>query len=178
MHIRKQRKPKVLRVCENCNTEFFVWQSRIDIGKGKFCSTSCGKQREFNSAWKGGRRIVNGYVWVLKKDHPQANKRGYVLEHRLVVENKLGRYLKKTEVVHHINNIRDDNRIENLRLLSGQDNHIRLHMRGNKTWLGKKHKKETIKKMKLKWTVERKEKQKEVFKGKGNPNYRHGKYIT
>lgn len=64
--------------------------------------------------WKGGRSSDGqGYIRIWKPDHPSSNH-GYILEQRLVVERQLGRYLKKNEVVHHINGVRNDNRIENL----------------------------------------------------------------
>lgn len=92
------------------------------------------------------------------------------------MEEYLGRYLTKKEIVHHINHNRDDNRIENLILMDNQSVHYIEHMKGNKIWLGKKHKSETIEKMKKSWTKERKIKQSQTFKGKGNPNYKEGKY--
>lgn len=67
-----------------------------------------------NSGWKGGRFEHGGYVLVWKPEHPNANKRGYILEHRLVLSEKLGRPLMKDEVGHHLNGIKNDNRPENL----------------------------------------------------------------
>ena len=73
--------------------------------------------------WKGGRRIVDGYVKVLLQDYtPYASMRqgnGYVLEHRLVMAEHLGRALTSDETVHHINGNTTDNRIENLQLRIG-----------------------------------------------------------
>ncbi len=64
--------------------------------------------------WKGGRRIVRGYVYIYKRGHHLADKHGYVKEHILVLEQKLGRCLKSGEIGHHLNGIRSDNRPGNL----------------------------------------------------------------
>ena len=65
-----------------------------------------------------GRRVTDrGYIYIRAPDHPCAGKDGYVAEHRLVMEAHLGRHLQANEVVHHINGVKNDNRIENLELM-------------------------------------------------------------
>lgn len=77
-----------------------------------------------SKSWKGGRICVGrGYIIIYRPEHPHA-KKGYVLEHRLVVEKKLGRYLRPWEVVHHQNGIKDDNRPENLELFPSDAQHM------------------------------------------------------
>lgn len=74
----------------------------------------------------GGIRLNNGYVQIYMPNHP-FSKRKCVWEHRLVVERHIGRYLTKKEVVHHINGIRTDNRIENLMLFATHREHMSFH---------------------------------------------------
>lgn len=77
-------------------------------------------------AWTGGvSRSPRGYVRLYMPDHPDANPRGYVLEHRLVMEQSIGRRLRPEEVVHHINRVKDDNRRENLELFATNADHLR-----------------------------------------------------
>jgi hypothetical protein len=76
----------------------------------------------------GGRHhTADGYIEVsIFEDSPffpMANYRYYVMEHRLVMAEHLGRCLETWEVVHHINSIKDDNRIENLELIGCQGRH-------------------------------------------------------
>lgn len=68
-----------------------------------------------------------GYIHIWSPEHKFKDKHGYVKEHRLVMEKHIGRYLRPEEVVHHINHIRDDNRIENLMLLRNKSEHGKIH---------------------------------------------------
>ena len=86
--------------------------------------------------WKGGIKVdPDGYVHIYKPEHP-FNNHGYVLEHRLVIEEHLGRYLTKEEIVHHKNGIKNDNKLENL-IIHTRKSHAALHLKGNKIMLGK-----------------------------------------
>lgn len=77
------------------------------------------QKEENNNNWRGGKvTLKGGYIGIRCVGHPKASKKGhYVSEHRLIMEKHLGRYLKENETVHHINRIKDDNRIENLMLV-------------------------------------------------------------
>jgi len=80
-----------------------------------------------NLQWKGGINYHSAGYWrVRKPDHPRAGTSGYVFEHVLVAEAKLGRFLNKGEVVHHLNGCKTDNRPENLRVMR-QSDHLRKH---------------------------------------------------
>ena len=74
----------------------------------------------------GKKTKHNGYNRIKFPDHPKADKWGWILEHDLIMECYIGRWLKPNEVVHHINGIKDDNRIKNLQLMTRSE-HTRLH---------------------------------------------------
>jgi len=96
------------------------------------CQRTGPRSGEGHPEWKGGRTInKDGYIEIYSPDHPNRRKHTpYVLEHRLVMENHLGRYLKKTEVVHHRNGVKDDNRIENLELFEDNGKHLEKTLKG------------------------------------------------
>lgn len=84
--------------------------------RAKRCE-SCRFLGDHNPAWNGGvHKSVNGYVYIYSPKHPRADKYHgrYVAEHRLVWEKVHGQLLPDGWLIHHINGIKDDNRLENL----------------------------------------------------------------
>lgn len=86
-------------------------RSRISWRKGK-----SGPELPNFKGWLMSRAGYR-YVWV-GRDHPMGNTKGYCLEHRLVMSQHLGRVLNRSELVHHRNGVKDDNRLENLSIVS------------------------------------------------------------
>jgi len=118
------RRRAEVRTCEGCGEEDVA----LKTSKGRFCGQSCGgrfasrqqvrKRGTEHYAWKGGRVKWPGGYMAVRVDVD--GERKYVLEHRYVMEQHLGRRLERNETVHHLNGIRDDNRIENLQLRNGR----------------------------------------------------------
>lgn len=131
-------------ICVQCGNDCLVRKYRNkDAGKPIFCSQSCLsrhtashqdlshlKKYEFKKGqpahnYKGRTRHAAGYnVFCEPKGKRQ-------LEHRLIVEQFLGRKLRRNEIIHHINGVKTDNRIENLRLMT-QSEHLKLHQEEEK----------------------------------------------
>lgn len=154
--MKKQRKTGKNINCYQCKSlKYFPnWEIKQKKKRGHknfFCSKECYHKSMFgkklsektkkkmslshkgiyktNGVYKNGL----GYVMVHSPNHPNCENRGYVREHRLVMEKHLKRLLSKTEVVHHKNGIKDDNRIENLELFESHSSHMRLHKNALKT---------------------------------------------
>lgn len=77
------------------------------------------------------RIISHGYVMIFEPLHPEAMLNGYVREHRMKMSNHLGRRLRGYEEVHHINGDKQDNRLENLQLMTKAE-HTSLTHKGKK----------------------------------------------
>lgn len=112
------------------------------------------KGREFSDEWRqniasartcdyngmngyGHKKKHNaGYVLVYAPKHPHAHRDGYIMEHTVIMERHIGRYLRANECVHHKNRNRADNRIENLELMDKHEHHV-MHgkeIRGGMTY--------------------------------------------
>ena len=104
------------KVCPTCEKAYHTrWDRQVCCSKS--CARALHSKAHGNGNWKGGvNKHASGYLKELRKGHPRADKNGYVMQHRLVMEKVLGRYLEANEHIHHMNGIRDDNRPENLEL--------------------------------------------------------------
>ena len=132
------RKPTkyILVACIDCGKERWIIFSHYHPLRCQSCSCKfAGSARRPNSTgdkawnWRGGRHKQGAYycIWIPEDDFffPMANGKGYVPEHRLVMAKHLGRCLHRWEIVHHKNGIKDDNRFENLQLVS-DDRHKQI----------------------------------------------------
>jgi len=102
----------------------------------KYCSRECylkaPKDRKGvkHNRWNGGRKTTTrGYIRIYTANHPFADKRNYVLEHRLIMEKHIGRPIKLPEVVHHEGK-KSDNRIQMLILFKNNGYHTAFHRWG------------------------------------------------
>lgn len=124
------------RICPTCNTEFRLsahqrYKYRLNNNCRSYCSTSCYNKdmaAEKNPKWRGGRIVEKGYVLIYMPEHENA-KKGYIAEHRHVLEQHLGRLLTQAEVVHHIDGNPKNNSLGNLMLLPGESAHRKLHQK-------------------------------------------------
>lgn len=143
----------MIKICE-CGKEFTTYPSRIKDGRGKYCGRSCSdkytlikpgqhispgteikpntkphnfKGESFTISRKNGKK----YRLIFAPSHPYATAKGYVREHRLVMEKQLGRYLTPDEVVDHINPDETlNNSPTNLRVMKKVD-HDRMNVKLN-----------------------------------------------
>jgi hypothetical protein len=125
--------------CEWCGKPRMVRARDRKRGWGRFCSRACvnrwwstqksprDQSGPLNPNWRGGRSVhTKGYIYRYAPDHPRASN-GYVFEHILVAEEKLGRHLLPGETVHHKNGKRWDNRLGNIHIFDCPGDHARHH---------------------------------------------------
>lgn len=135
----------------NHKSSKFMWAACLDCGKERWvliknlkdiphlkserclrCSHRVNPPRgDKNIHWQGGI-YHHGCGYILLRVQPDdffypMHTDGYIMEHRLVMAKHIGRCLQKWEVVHHINSIRNDNRLQNLKLFDSNVEHMKEH---------------------------------------------------
>jgi len=126
--------------CKRCKKQRVVLydifnKNRKSRGKVSLFTGACHrchvtKKASEHPHWRGGRYLTRGYVKVYMPNWPSADSNGGVYEHRYVVECALGRQLKPYEHVHHKNRDKQDNRLENLEVVSGSKHATITHLMG------------------------------------------------
>jgi len=122
---------KVKKRCDRCGimrNELYRRGRQMICGK---CTNCAGNLSSYEQTIKHHKtrndKRKGDYILIFNPEHPQSNSKGYVAEHRLVVEEKLGRYLKSKEVVHHIDKNPKNNDIDNLMLFESNAKHQSFH---------------------------------------------------
>jgi hypothetical protein len=120
-----------MKICKYCRKQFYCRKS-IDgyirksiFNKQIFCSSLCAKKYRSGKNhpfWKGGFGNRNGYLF---------NNKMKKLWHRFIMEQYLGRKLKKYEIIHHLNGNVIDNNIKNL-IITNHSEHTKLHSKNRK----------------------------------------------
>ena len=83
--------------------------------------------------WNIKKIVKKGdYLYAVVPEHPRATKNGYVLEHRIVIENKLGRILESSEIVHHIDGNKHNNNVDNLEVMTASEHAYHHVKKGRK----------------------------------------------
>lgn len=117
-------------ICEQCGKEFTTYKNPARK-EPRFCSVKCigeSQKGNKNPAYNCGRYFdSNGYVVLFMPEHPFCGTKKTVLEHRFIMECKIGRYLENEECVHHIDGNKANNNPNNLMLFKNNSEHIKYH---------------------------------------------------
>jgi endogenous inhibitor of DNA gyrase (YacG/DUF329 family) len=112
--------------CLECGKSFYVQPSNPRLYCGRQCYEADRIKTSGIGRMHNGREVIRdsgGYLRIWEPEHPSANQ-GRVTEHRWLVEQALGRYLRSDEHVHHVNGVKDDNRLENLQVMGAQEHRL------------------------------------------------------
>ena len=134
----RQWRQKHSHPCKDCGkivgytaTRCFACAMKWKWAMGQMMSPNRGGSKQWK--WKGGRAIATrGYILILNRSHPRANKAGYVLEHILIWEQTHGKPLPKGWIIHHLNGITSDNRPVNLVALPNKKHYLLLESKAKR----------------------------------------------
>lgn len=127
---------KYKRECIICGKIFYTTLTEIKRGGGNCCSRKCYYERQRkiikkgkdSPYWNGGRiKTKKGYILVYAPNNKRSNVNGYIYEHLLIMEKYLGRPVRKEEAVHHIDENKSNNNINNLILFPTKGSHTAFH---------------------------------------------------
>ena len=114
--------------CE-CGKQKEIRGDHLSRGLTRSCGCLCERKGSDSPAWRGGTQESHGYVMIYNPQHLKATPKGYVYEHILVLEKKLGRPLLPDEVTHHLDGNTKNNHPDNLEVTSRSE-HGRMHHSG------------------------------------------------
>ncbi len=110
-------KKNIIKKCLYCGVQF-----NTNRKKARFCSRKC--------FWLYNAKpfiIKKGYKKILMPNHHRSDGKGYVFEHIVIAESKIGRRLKEKEVVHHIDGNKKNNDPSNIQIFKNNSEHMKFH---------------------------------------------------
>lgn len=117
------RAPGQYDQCPNCGSQKLVTSKRCKNCHSAALPHIRAKKGSKNAAWKGGRILGNDGYWRVRTERPD-RRTPYELEHRVLWEKANGP-LPRGHIIHHLNGIKSDNRLENLVAMSRADHHTK-----------------------------------------------------
>lgn len=124
------------RTCERCGVVYILSDSRVEQRANRFCSNKCSaafSRGENNPQWKGGKYIDTGTGHRRNICRREGFSSPYLAEHRVIAAAAIGRYLKPTEMMLHLNDRPADNRPENL-FICASPSELRKRRNGSLPW--------------------------------------------
>lgn len=123
------KRTRKLVKCQYCGKEF-------ETTRNQFCSKDCAYKYKVEH-YKHKIYQENGYNVIFINGY---NKKGNAKQHRVIMEKYICRKLRQDEIVHHINGIKNDNRIDNLKIMTVSEHnsyHRKLELANGKELFGR-----------------------------------------